>query len=180
MLAQKISMEDVGCDSLNEVKFPPLSAGLRGKSSKVTIVITHPLDEIRGCAKLIERLSESEIDTRLLYVTAGGMHDSICGGLDYLNVHHQPEVINLNYPMYGLSQYEVGLTYFLINYCHDTSIFLCPDERGASTDHRCCSAATEEAASRLGAEVIKYQLEKSITSLSMYRLERQVQSFLRH
>ncbi len=180
MLAQKISMEDVSCDSSNEVKFPPLSAGLRGKSSKVTIVITHPLDEIRGCAKLIERLSESSIDTRLLYVTAGSMHDSICGGLDYLNVHHQPEVINLNYPMYGLSQYEVGLTYFLINYCHDTSIFLCPDERGASTDHRCCSAATEEAAGRLGAEVIKYQLEKSITSLSMYRLERQVQSFLRH
>ncbi len=180
MLAQRISMEDVACDSYNGARHLQTQAGLRGNSSKVTIVITHPLDEIRGCAKLIERLCESEIDTRLLYVTTGTMQDSFCGGLEHLNVHHRPEVINLNYPMYGLTQYEVGLTYFLINYCHDTSIFLCPDERGASTDHRCCSAATEEASRRLGSEVIKYQLEKSITSLSMYRLERQVQSFLRH
>lgn len=173
-------MEDVACGQPQAEKFHPLKMGLEGNSSKVTIVITHPLDEIRGCAKIIESLSESSIDTRLLYVTTGSMQDSICGGLDHLNVHHQPEVINLNYPMYGLSQYEVGLTYFLINYCYDTSIFLCPDERGASTDHRCCSAATEEAARRLGTDVIKYQLEKSITSLSMFRLERQVQSFLRH
>lgn len=141
---------------------------------KVTIVVTHPGDEIKALSNALEGLDEGGIEVRILYVTGARSQIHESEALDKLLPHIQPEIIYLDYPINDLCDYELELARFLISFCDDTSIFLAPDENGSSEDHESCACAATVAACRLNADLIQYQLDTSLHSLSMYRFSSRI------
>ena len=141
---------------------------------KVTIVIAHAQDEIKGCSLAIEKLAREGVELRLLYVTGTKNQFHFEDQLAGIEAAANTEIICLDYPAKNLDGYELELARFLISFCDDTSIFLAPGEGVGDRDHESCASAAMVAACRLNAEFIGYQIDSEVSSLAMKRFDRQI------
>lgn len=141
---------------------------------KVTIVVAHPGDELKALSNALESIDQAGIEVRILYVTGARAKFHDAKALEELLQRNRPEIIYLDYPVNDLGDYELELARFLISFCEDTSIFLAPDENGSSEDHESCACAAMVAACRLNADLIQYQLDSSLPSLSMHRFSSRI------